>query len=146
MTDDLKARLLARRATTDSGMPEETVPVDGMGDVLVRGLSRGEVFLMQKTRADGGIKTEDAYERRMLSLGLVHPEMTEAEVGVWQQVSPAGEMEPVAAKIRDLSGLGEGADKSGVQDVRDEPGTGVRVLPGSEAGDDGGPATGADER
>lgn len=125
MSDDLKARLLAPRATTESGMPEDDVDVAGMGTVHVRGLSRGEVFIMQKLRAEGRIKTEDAYERRMVSLGLVAPEMTEAEVGIWQEVSPAGEMEPVAAKIRDLSGLGEGADKSDVQGAGGEPGTGV---------------------
>ena len=146
MSEDLKARLLAPRANTDSGLPEDAVEVDGMGTVHVRGLSRGEVFMMQKSRADGGIKTEDAWERRMLAIGLVAPAMTEDEVGTWQRVSPAGEMEPVAAKIRDLSGLGEGADKSGVSGVREDDGAGVRVLPGAEAVNDGGPAPGADER
>lgn len=146
MSEDLKARLLARRAQTASGLPEDTVEVPGMGTVHVRGLSRGEVFMMQKSRADGGIKDEAAWERRMLSIGLLDPAMTEDEVGTWQRVSPAGEMEPVGEKIRDLSALGEGAEKSGVQGVRDESGSGVRVLPSPEAGDDGRPATGADER
>src|SRR3546814_749313 len=121
MNEDLKAKLLGKRADTASGLPEDTVEVDGMGSVLVRGLSRGEVFAMQKSKADGGIKDEQAWERRMLSIGLVDPAMTEAEVGEWQRVSPAGEMEPVGQKIRELSALDEGADKSGVSDVRDEP-------------------------
>ena len=121
--DDLKAKLLAKRADTGSGLPEDTVEIDGIGTVLVRGLSRGEVFMMQKSRADGGIKTEDAWERRMLSLALLDPPMTEDEVGAWQRISPAGEMEPVGQKVRELSALDEGADKSGIQDVRDEPGS-----------------------
>lgn len=120
MDSDLKAKLLGKRADTASGLPEDAVPVEGMGTVLVRGLSRGEVFAMQKARADGGIKTEDAWERRMLSIGLLEPAMTEEEVGEWQRVSPAGEMEPVGEKIRELSGLSEGADKSGLPEIRDD--------------------------
>ena len=81
----------------------------------------------------------------MLALGMVDPTMTEDEVGDVAENSPAGEMEPVSAKINELSGLDEGADKSELPGVRDEPGAGVRVLPGDEAGDDGGPASGADE-
>jgi hypothetical protein len=144
--EDLKARLLARRETTGSGMPEDTVDVAGMGVVHVRGLSRGEVFAMQKSRADGGIKDEAAWERRMLHLCLLDPVMTEDEVGAWQRVSPAGEMEPVGEKIRDLSGLSDGVEKAAVQSFRGESGPGVRVLPGAEAGADGGPAAGADEQ
>jgi hypothetical protein len=119
MDDDLKAKLLAQRAATATGMPEDAVPVPGIGEVRVRGLSRGEVFAMQKAKTDGGIKDAGAWERRMLSLALITPEMTEAEVGVWQKVSQAGEIEPVAQKVEELSALREGADKSGLPDVRD---------------------------
>lgn len=120
MTEDLKASLLSPRAETPSGLPEAAVVVVGVGSVRVRGLTRGEVYMMRKAKADGGIKTEDAWERRMLSLALVEPEMTEEEVGAWQRVSPAGELEDVSQKVQELSGLSEGADKSGVQDVRDD--------------------------
>jgi hypothetical protein len=116
---ELKERLTSKRAETVHGMPEDDVEVKDMGAVRVRGLSRGEVFMMRKHQADGGLKTEDAWERRMLSLALVEPAMTEDEVGAWQRVSPAGEMEPVSQKIQELSGLSEGADKSGVPDIRD---------------------------
>ena len=144
--DDLKARLLAKRTDTASGLPEDSYDVPGIGTVLVRGMSRGEVFAMQKSKSDGGIKDEGAWERRLLSIALVDPPMTEAEVGEWQRVSQAGEIEPVTKLVHRLSGLDEGAEKSGVPGVGAQPGSGVRALPGPEAVDDGGPAAGADER
>lgn len=135
MDEDLKARLLKHR------VPEGTVELDGIGTVRVRGLSRGEVFAAQKTAKD-----TESQECRYLALGMVDPELTEDEVRQWQASSPAGELEAVVEKIKELSGLGKAADKSGVPGVRDEPGPGVRVLPGDEAVDDGDAAAGADEQ
>lgn len=134
-TDEgLKARLLKPR------VPEGTVELEGLGTIRVRGLSRGEVFMTQQAKGVG------AMERKILALGLLDPVMTEDEIRLWQQSSPAGEMEPVADKIRQLSGLKKGSDKEAMASFRDEPGPGVRVLPGDEAVDDGGPAAGADEQ
>jgi len=101
------------------GMTEEWVEIPGKGSVRVRGLTRGEVFVIQKARKEGQIDVA-VDERRTIALCMVEPRLTEAEVRQWQKTSPAGELEPVAAKIRELSGLAEGADKSGVPDVRDE--------------------------
>ena len=123
MNDDLKALLLSRRI--DEGKVELSV-----GTVRVRGLTRGEVFMTQKAG------DTEAAERRIVALGMIDPPMSEDDVKQWHRNSPAGELEAVVAKIQELSGLGKGADKSGLQDVRDEPGDGVRVLPGDEAGDD----------
>lgn len=134
MSEDLKARLLSRR------LPEGDVPIDGIGTVHVRGLSRGEVFFVQK------IDDKAANEVAILKWALLDPVMNEADLKEWQRNSPAGEIEPVMAKIQELSGLAEDADKSGVPGVREDAGSGVRVLPGDEAVDDGGPAAGADEQ
>jgi len=134
MDEDLKARLLKPR------VPEGTVELEGIGTVRVRGLSRAEVFMTQQC------KGVEATERKILALGLLDPQMTEAEVKEWQEGSPAGEMEPVAAKIRDLSGLGDKPPKAAMTSFRDDAGPGVRDVPGAEAGDDGGPAAGADEQ
>jgi hypothetical protein len=109
-----KDKLLAPRANTASGLPEDDVEVPGMGTVRVRGLSRDEVFGAQK------IKETAANERHVLSLGLVDPAMSVNEVFKWQQVSPAGEIEPVVDKIRELSGMKDDASKSGVPDDGDE--------------------------
>jgi len=126
--DDLKDLLLSRRI--DEGKVELSV-----GTVKVRGLTRGEVFMTQKAG------DTEAHERRIVAFGMVDPPMNEDDVKQWQRNSPAGELD----KIRQLSGLGEGADKSGVPDVRDEPGHGVRDVPGDEAVDDGGQAPGGAE-
>lgn len=119
MTEDLKARLLKPRIN------EDTVEIEGVGPVRVRGLSRGEVFALRKAKESGRLKDEAAWDRRLVSLAMVDPAMTEDEVGEWQDSSPAGELEDVTKKIQQLSGMAEGADKSGVQDVRDEPGDSV---------------------
>lgn len=131
MSEDLKAQLLSRR------IDEDDVEIPGVGAVRVRGLSRGEVFALRKAKEAGRLKDDAAWDRRLVSLAMVNPAMTEDEVGVWQDSSPAGELEDVTKKIQELSAMAEGADKSSVEDVRGEPGDGVRVLPGSEAGDAG---------
>lgn len=134
MSEDLKARLLKAR------LPEGTVDLEGIGTVRVRGLSRGEVFLTQQA------KGVELHERKIVTIGMVDPVMTEDEVKQWQRNSPAGEMEAVVEKIRDLSGLGDASAKQANLEFRDDAGPGVRVLPGAEAGDDGGAAPGADEQ
>lgn len=134
MDESLKERLLKLR------VPEATVDIDGVGTVRVRGLTRGEAFALKKVSSG-----DDDYERKLLVRALVDPEMTEDEVRRWQQNSPAGELEPVVAKVVELSGLGEGADKSVVADVPAEPGTGVRVLPRTATRDDGDWITRGDE-
>lgn len=88
--------------------------------VRVRGLSRGEVYMMQKSKADGGIKDEASWERRMVHLALIQPPLTEEQVGNWQQGPAGGDLEQLTDKIRDLSKLGEGAEKSGVPGSGDE--------------------------
>jgi hypothetical protein len=132
--EGLKARLLKPR------VPEGTVELEGLGTIRVRGLSRGEVFMIKQ------IKGTQAMERKMVALSMLDPVMTEDEVRQWQQSSPAGELEPVTNKINELSGLGPKSEKQAMATFRDEPGHGVRVLPGDEAGDDGGPTAGADEQ
>ena len=135
--DDLKARLLTPRIT------EDDVPIEGVGTVRVRGLSRGEVFALRKAKEAGKLKDDAAWDRRLVSLAMVNPPMTEIEVGEWQDSSPAGELEDVTKKIQELSGMAEGADKSNVEDVRGEPGDGVRVLPRDQAAHDGSDVEGA---
>lgn len=102
-----KADLLRRR------LPEREVELPGVGTVRVRGLTRAEALEVQKRQGDVA-----AMERLILSLGLVDPVLTEDEVGEWYAAAPAGELEPVSQAIVDLSGLGEGATKSGVPPVR----------------------------
>ena len=130
--DDLKARLLKPR------LPEAEIDVEGIGTIRVRGLSRAEVMGARAVK-DGPGKAL-AIERKILSLALVDPEMTEAEVGQWQKASTAGEMEPVTEKVGELSGMTEDAAKDAYKEFEADPDAEFRVLPGAEAVDDGGPA------
>jgi hypothetical protein len=122
-----------------SRLPEADIDIPGVGTVRVRGLSRVEAMHVQ---AANGV---EATERRILALGMVDPELTEAEVGQWQKASIASELEPVAQKIAELSGILPESAKETYKSVRDESGDGVRVLPSAEAGDDGGSTPGGDE-
>lgn len=96
-------------------LPEADVEIAGVGTVRVRGLSRAEGLMVQNLK---GL----ALERKVLSLGLVDPELTEAEVGKWQEASTAGELEPVSQRIAELSGMVEAADKEAYKSLRGESG------------------------
>lgn len=137
---------LDKGALTTQSLPEDDVDL-GRGKVRVRGMSRGETLRLQKEKEIGAIKDVAGWERRMVSMCLLEPTMTEIEVGEWQEADPAGgDLQSVTDKISELSGMSEGADKSGVPGVRDESDAGIRVLSGAEAEPDGGPAAGADEQ
>lgn len=112
MSEDLKARLLAKRAETESGMPEADVEIPGMGTVRVRALTRLEAIHAQK--ASGVVEMD----RRIIALGMVDPAMTEADVADWTRVAPAGELDPVANKITELSGIQTNAGKAAYKSVR----------------------------
>lgn len=106
---------------TKVAIDEEDLPLEA-GLVRVRGLSRGEVFAMQKSKADGGLRDEDAWERRLVSIALLRPKLTEEQVAEWQQGPAGGDLETLTKKISDLSKLSEGADKSRVSGTGQEPG------------------------
>lgn len=115
----------------ERGLPEEDVATP-LGTMRVRGLSQAEAHQVEQ------VKGSEARERRILSLGLVDPSLTEVEVGRWQKARPAGEVTKVALAVARLSGMLEGADKAAFQGPGGEPGPGVQPPPGGEAGDDGG--------
>lgn len=77
--------------------------------VLIRGLSRFELHLHGKI-ADGD---SAEIERRNIAACLVVPKLTLDQVREWQKRTAAGgAFRQLSEHIRDLSGLGEGADKS----------------------------------
>ncbi len=82
--------------------------------VKVRGLSRAELLA-------GGKGTDDAaeIERRNLVVCMVAPTLTHAQAAEWQRSTGPAVISVVSDAMRDLSGLGQGADKSGVAEIRD---------------------------
>jgi hypothetical protein len=120
-------------------LPERDVNLPGIGIVRVRGLSRAEVL---EARED----TTVGFEAAMLTAGVADPALTRDEVRRWMAAAPAGEIKPVTDAILHLSGLAQGADKSGLSGDGADAGVGVGSLSGGEAGDDGRPPTGGDAR
>lgn len=82
--------------------------------ITVRGLSRAELLA-------SGKGTDDAaeIERRNIVTCMVRPTLTYAQATEWQRQSPPAVLAVFSAAVRDLSGLGEGADKSSVAEARD---------------------------
>lgn len=79
--------------------------------VQVRGLSRYEYFLAGKTTEGDG----NAFEVQVIKMGMVAPAMTQAQVEKWRKrPGVIADVAAVSNRIRDLSGAGEGADKSSV--------------------------------
>lgn len=104
-----KAALFAPR------LPEEDFEVPGVGTVRVRALTRAEALKIANQNMP-----VDQIERYLLACALVEPKLTENEVRQWQDVAPAGEIEPICKAIQRLSGLEEAADKAAYKSVRDE--------------------------
>lgn len=128
-----KAALIARR------IPERDVVIPGVGTVRVRGLTRAEALLVRHD-VDGEVEKE----RMILALTMLDPPMTVEDASAWQDGSPAGEIEPITDVVMELSGMVSGSAKRAVKDFVADPELEFRVLPGAEAGDDGGDAAGAD--
>jgi hypothetical protein len=133
------ATLLAPRADTASGMPEDDVELPGgIGTVRVRGLSRWEVLAARATATDAD------REVAILKFAMVDPTMTEEQAAEWMKLAPAGELEPVTDKIGQLSGLAPGAAKEAVKEFVSNPDAEFRALPSPETRDDGGAHAGGD--
>lgn len=109
MSDDLKARLLKSR------LGEETIDIPGVGEVTVRGLSRGEVLLLQKSSSN-----PTQLEQKIIAVGMVDPKVSEKEAALWQKAATSGEVDQVVDAINRLSGLVQGAQKSDVPGAGDE--------------------------
>jgi hypothetical protein len=106
---DLKSKLLADRIRDNVSR----VDIPGVGVVVIRTLSRAEFLSASK------LDDTMAQERRILSLAMVEPALTEAEVGQWQASSPPGEINAIAMAVNTLSGIGPGAEKEQYKSVRD---------------------------
>ena len=134
---DKSLLLQPRDPSTEHGMPEDDVEIPGVGTVRVRALSRKEAL---KTGQIADISERTAH---IIAIAMVDPKMSVSEVKAWADVALAGELDPVDAKIAELSGMTDGAEKAAYKSNGSGPEPGVRPLPGSEALDDSGGAAGA---
>jgi hypothetical protein len=111
-----------KEALRKARLPEREVTLDGVGVVLVRGLSRTEAMTIGKFADD-----PDAGEVWMLTRGVVDPALSEEDVRAWRDAAPPAEVDLVLQAIADLSGLGESV-REAVRAFPDrpEPAGGVR--------------------
>lgn len=117
MTDvDFKNALMAGDYDENKdadGEQQRTIPTSA-GEIVVRSLSRAEVLKLNGAKKSGDLDIAE-YEAEMVSIAMVRPTMTPAEVAVWQTKDKAGGvLGLVTDAISELSGLTEGAEKSGV--------------------------------
>lgn len=90
-------------------LPTGEVELEGIGSVLVRGLSRFEMVEVQQLEDD-----RQQQDTLALHYGMVEPEMAKDEVIAWRKAGAVMEIESVARKINALSGIGKDAAKSDV--------------------------------
>lgn len=110
--------MIDREQFLKAAAPEGTVTIPGEGEVRVRGLTRLEVIGLQGMPKDTG-----QIERRIIQLGMVDPALSEDDVAAWYAAAPAGHTDLIVDEVSRLSGLGEGAAKSGVPPVRGRRGS-----------------------
>lgn len=103
MANLTRDEILARR----TGRGVATLP-DG-STVAVRALTRDQVLQVQSEAL-----TQQERDNMMIAAGLTDPVMSVEDVAEWAAAAPAGDLTLVSERIAELSGLKQGAGKSGV--------------------------------
>lgn len=87
-------------------------PIPGVGVVRVRPLTRGEALEMVGKEYD-----QAELECKLLSIAMIEPALTEADVRHWQLNATAGELADFVEFVQDISGMKAAAAKSGLPDA-----------------------------
>lgn len=88
-----KEQLLAPR------IGEGVITIENVGELYVRPLTRAQAMQVH------ACTDEAVAENLLISLGVVEPRLTVAEVEAWAQSAPAGEMQAVSLAIGKISGM-----------------------------------------
>jgi hypothetical protein len=97
-----REQILARK----TGKGTATLP-DG-STVAIRALTRDEVL---ESQVAGSLSDRDNF---LVATGMTDPKLTVEEVAAWASGADAGDLVAVSDGIAELSGLKQGAGKSGV--------------------------------
>lgn len=89
-----KSALLAPR-TGNTGELE----IEGIGTLTIRALTRSEALRLNDV---GSLEEKD---NLLISMGVVEPALTPADVAAWASVAPAGEVSAVSEAIAVISGM-----------------------------------------
>jgi hypothetical protein len=95
-------------------LPEADLELSNGRTVRLRGLSRQGLFFNGKGTEDPAV-----VEARNLVSCMVRPQLSLDQATAMLRKLPAGDGSLISRKIRELSGLDEGAPKSVVAEVRD---------------------------
>lgn len=106
--------MLSKEALVNQKFGVEDVELPGLGTVRVRALTRSEALEVR-----GKELPVEEMERYLISRAMVEPKMTEDDVKAWQDVAPAGQLEPITQAITRLSGMEKTASKEAVQRFRE---------------------------
>lgn len=99
----------------DEGDDAEDLLLPSGRKVRVRGLSRYEWFLAGKNSPEGD---PNLFETEIITMGLVTPAMTKAQVNRWRRrPGTYPDLSVLCDKIRSLTGVDEGAQKSDLREV-----------------------------
>lgn len=101
MANLTREQILARK----TGKGKATLP-DG-SVVSVRALTRDEVLLVQD------LELADR-DNHIISMGMTDPKLSVDDVAAWGGAGDAGDLVAISDAIAELSGLKQGAGKSGV--------------------------------
>lgn len=105
--------MIGRDELFKARLTEQTFNIEDVGEVRIRSLSRSEALAVK-----GMELSWDQIERKMISMAMVDPKLTEEEVAKWQDASPAGELEPVTNAILALSGMTPESPKDAMRRFR----------------------------
>jgi hypothetical protein len=101
-----------------AGVPEDTAEIRGVGMVRVRGLTRAELHLL--TKKDGGNPKSETSDLFYFTHGMVEPRVTEDQARRIFESIGFGALQPVIAKISQLSGVSKDDQKAAYKSLRDD--------------------------
>ena len=105
-----REQILSRKVAGNT----EEYPI-GDDVVIIRGLTRDESLSMRKAGEAGDLAAAD---NMLIHYGLVEPAMSVEDVAAWAVADSAGTLVDLSQAIARLSGMVEGAGKSGVSRPR----------------------------
>ena len=101
---------------------EHDFTIEGVGTVRVRALSRAEAHRAQRTGKNNAPIDLEVMERRLIRMSMVLPKLTEAQVDLWMQAAPGGELTKLVNFITDISGMKiEEAEKEAYKEFEEDP-------------------------
>lgn len=105
-------------------------------NVRMRELSAAEVFHIREGSTKADATDAKKQTAMMLSLAMIEPKMTEADVmALWEKSSKV--VDELANAYKEMSGTSAEAQKEAENSFRKQSGEGVPVQAGGQAGDDG---------